>query len=55
MDGAAGRNLAMDLSDRLSTLRFLIHDHDPLFSTAFGEVFKPRHCGSSPPRRGRRG
>jgi hypothetical protein len=49
------RNLAMDLSDRLSTLRFLIHDRDPLFTTAFGEVFKPRDCGSSPPRRGRRG
>ena len=34
------RNLAMDLSDRLGTLRFLIHDRDPLFTTAFGEVFK---------------
>ena len=34
------RNLAMDLGDRLGTLRFLIHDRDPLFSTAFGEVFK---------------
>jgi hypothetical protein len=40
MDGAAGRNLAMDLSDRLGTLQFLIHDRDPLFTTAFGEVFK---------------
>jgi putative transposase len=29
------RNLAMDLSDRLGTLRFLIHDRDPLFTTAF--------------------
>jgi putative transposase len=34
------RNLAMDVSDRLGTLRFLIHDRDPLFTTAFGEVFK---------------
>jgi putative transposase len=30
----------MDLDDRLGTLRFLIHDRDPLFTTAFGEVFK---------------
>ena len=34
------RNLAMDPGDRLGTLRFLIHDRDPLFTTAFGEVFK---------------
>jgi len=34
------RNLAMDLGDRLGTLRFLIRDHDPLLTTAFGEVFK---------------
>ena len=34
------RNLAMDLGDRLGTLRSLIHDRDPLFTTAFGEVFK---------------
>src|SRR5690348_12807149 len=34
------RNLAMDLGDRLGTLRFLIHDRDPIFTTAFGEVFK---------------
>ena len=34
------RNLAMDLGERLGTLRFLIHDRDPLFTTAFGEVFK---------------
>ena len=33
------RNL-MDLDDRLGTLRFLIHDRDPVFTTAFGEVFK---------------
>jgi transposase InsO family protein len=34
------RNLAMDLGDRLCTPRFLIHDRDPLFTAAFGEVFK---------------
>jgi putative transposase len=34
------RNLAMDLDDRLGTLRFLIHDRDPLLTTAFAEVFK---------------
>jgi transposase len=34
------RNLAMDLGDHLGTLRFLIHDRDPLFTAAFGEVFK---------------
>jgi transposase InsO family protein len=34
------RNLAMDMGDRLGTLRFLIHDRDPVFTTAFGEVFK---------------
>jgi transposase len=33
------RNLAMDLGDRLGTLRFLIHDRDPLFTAAFAEVF----------------
>ena len=34
------RNLAMDLGDHIDTLRFLIHDRDPLFTTAFGEAFK---------------
>jgi hypothetical protein len=33
-------NLAMDLGDRPGTLRFLIHDRDPLFTTAFREVFR---------------
>jgi putative transposase len=30
------RNLAMDLGDCPGTLRFPIHDRDPLFTTAFG-------------------
>lgn len=34
------RNLTMDLGNRIDALRFLIHDRDPLFTTAFGEVFK---------------
>jgi putative transposase len=34
------RNLLMELDDRLGTLRFLIQDRDPLFTTAFREVFK---------------
>jgi putative transposase len=34
------RNHASDLGDRLGTLRFLIHDRDPLFTAAFAEVFK---------------
>jgi transposase InsO family protein len=34
------RNLAMELDGRLGTLRFLIHDRDPVFTTAFTEVFK---------------
>jgi hypothetical protein len=36
------RNLAMDLDGRPGTLRFLIHDRDPLLTTAFAEVFKGR-------------
>jgi putative transposase len=36
------RNLAMDLGGRLGTLQFLIHDRDPVFTTAFGEVFKAK-------------
>jgi putative transposase len=34
------RNLAMDLDDRLGTMRFLTHDRDPVFTTACGEVLK---------------
>jgi hypothetical protein len=39
------RNLAMDLGYRLGALRFLIHDRDPVFTTAFAEVFRR---GASP-------
>ncbi|WP_329521869.1 integrase core domain-containing protein [Spirillospora sp. NBC_01491] len=34
------RNPAMDLGDRIDTLRFLIHDRDPLFTTALAVVFR---------------
>ncbi|MDL4775225.1 hypothetical protein [Actinomadura xylanilytica] len=34
------RNLAVDLGHLIDTLRFLIHDCDPLLITAFSEVFK---------------
>ncbi|MGV9384669.1 hypothetical protein ACWDRB_53260 [Nonomuraea sp. NPDC003707] len=34
------RNLAMDVGDRIAELRFLIHDRDPLLTSAFREVFK---------------
>ncbi len=34
------RNLAMNLGDHLGALQFLVHDRDPLFTTAFAEVFK---------------
>jgi len=49
------RNLAMDLGDRLAALRFLVHDRDPVFTTAFGEVLRSEGCGSSPSCRRRRG
>lgn len=39
--GQQARNLAMDLDDRLGTMRFLVHDRDPVFTAAFGEVLKP--------------
>ncbi|MFI7127406.1 integrase core domain-containing protein [Nonomuraea sp. NPDC050153] len=33
------RNLVMNLGGRVAGLRFLIHDRDPLFTSAFREVF----------------
>jgi Integrase core domain. len=34
------RNLTMDLGVRMEALRFLIHDRDPIFTAAFGEIFQ---------------
>ncbi|GAA3690619.1 hypothetical protein GCM10022224_065080 [Nonomuraea antimicrobica] len=39
------RNLAMDLGDRIVGLRFVIHDRDPLFTSAFREVFTAEGLG----------
>ncbi|MFE0151048.1 integrase core domain-containing protein [Nonomuraea sp. NPDC059007] len=33
------RNLVMDQGERITRLRFVIHDRDPLFTVAFREVF----------------
>jgi hypothetical protein len=33
------RDLVMDLGDRIAGLRFLIHDREPLLTSAFREVF----------------
>ncbi|MDX3103719.1 integrase core domain-containing protein [Nonomuraea angiospora] len=33
------RNLVMDLGERIDGLRFVIHDRDPLFTSAFREAF----------------
>ena len=49
------RNLAMDLDDRLGAPRFLIHDRDPVLTTAFGEVLKAEGLRIIPPCRGRLG
>jgi hypothetical protein len=49
--GKQARNLAMDLGDRLGALRFLIPDRDPLFTTAFGEVFRSEGRITTSPRR----
>jgi putative transposase len=40
MGGAAGPQPRHGPGERLGTLRFLIHDRDPVFTAAFGEVFR---------------
>jgi predicted NAD/FAD-binding protein len=39
------RNLVMDLGERVGTLRFVIHDRDPLFTAAFQEVLRLKGRG----------
>jgi transposase InsO family protein len=42
MAGVLDEYLAMDLGDRLGTLRFVIRDRDPVFTASFGEVFRAK-------------
>ncbi|MEW1837149.1 integrase core domain-containing protein [Nonomuraea angiospora] len=46
------RNLVMDVGDRIAELRLLVHDRDPLFTSAFREVSQPKGYGPSPLCRG---
>ena len=44
----SARNLTMDLSDRASTITFLLRDPDSRFTRAFDAVFTPTAFRSSP-------
>jgi hypothetical protein len=49
------RQLAWSLAERVTPIRFLLHDRDSKFSRAFDEVcFEARASRSSAPRSGRR-
>jgi hypothetical protein len=39
MDHSSRRNLMMDLSDRVATVKFLLRDRDSQFTAAFDAVF----------------
>ena len=43
------RNLLMDMADAGTRVKFMIHDRDASFTTAFDEVFRAAAPGSSAP------